>query len=331
MKTMYARHLAHLSKTGWEEMDLVKIGEASGLGADFFNSKDHHWSTQGSRVTADAIAALVQKWSGWAKVPKAEFELETREVRNPGSYRWVVLDRCGVDIPAEASSSYKAVAKAELSADALLGDAPPPGVVLIGTSQSRRQDYDALANRQYFEDSFAALLRSALQADVLNLAAAGGGTYTSIDGWLTSKEFQKDKPAVVVWEMNDSEGFEQPGFLRSMVPAVYGMCSKEDALAEFSGTLEGDIALAAPAGVAGTDYYVAMKFSDDSVTEFGVTFEHKGGTKDTVDMKRSPLLPNSGLFFTELSGGIKQPLQTARISVPAGSGGRLRARLCKVP
>ena len=332
MPAMYTRHLNALKKTGWQVTDLVALGKSSGLGAEFFNDKDHHWSTQGARVTAGLIAQLVEKHPGWAGVAKTAFELEVREVRNPGSYRWVVLDRCGIDIPAEVTKSYKAKSQAEVSADSLLGDAPPADVVLIGTSQSRRQDFDAIGNRQYFEDSFSALLRHSLSVDVLNLAAAGGGTFTSVDGWLTSKEFQKQKPKVVVWEMNDSEGFEQPAFLRTLVPAVHGRCSKDAAIARASGSVEGTVELAVPAGrkVIGDRYYLALKLSDSSIVDFKVTFDH-GGSRDAVPMKRSPLLPNSGLFFTELSGAMKKPLTSVRISLPADGSGRFDARICEAP
>lgn len=332
MGSMYGKHVAALRKTGWEIVDLMALGKSSGLGADFFNDKDHHWSTQGARITAGRVAELLGKAPLAAGLATKAFSLEEREVRNPGSYRWVVLDRCGIEIPAEVTTSYKSVADEEVSADSLLGDAPPADIVLLGTSQSRRQEYDVMSNRQYFEDSFAALLRHALQADVLNLAAAGGGTFTSIDGWITSREFQSQKPKVVIWELNDTEGFDPPELLRTLVPAVYGRCSKGDAVVAGSGKAGTPVQLSVPAGTKaiGTDYYLALRLSDATVVDFDVSFDH-GGAKDTVHIKRSPLLPNSGLFFAELSSGMKKPLSTVTVDLPAANSGRWDARLCKVP
>lgn len=329
---MHHEHARQLQEAGWEVPDLVALGESSGLGAEFFNDKDHHWSTQGARVTADAIAALVKAWPGATGIPSVAFDLAVTEVRNPGSYRWIVLDRCGVDIPAELTKSYKAVSTSAVSTDALLGDAVPPQVVLLGTSQSRRQDYDVMANRQYFEDSFSALLRHALQMDVANLAAAGGGTFTSMDGWLTSREFQKNKPKVIVWEMNDSEGFEPPATLRSLVPAVHGRCSKADAVVQASGTVADGMRFDLPPGlsVRGTDYYLALKLTDPSMVAFDLTFHH-GSRRDSLSVQRSPLLPNSKLFFAELSGSITAPLTAVSVKPAPDASGRWEARICAAP
>jgi alginate biosynthesis protein AlgX len=331
MAPMFAEHISDLRRSGWEAIDMVGLAKRSGLGAEFFNDKDHHWSTQGARLTAEEIARVVKASAMGKALTPRKFELQERDVRNPGSYRWVVLERCGVEIPAEVTTAYKAVTKQEVSSDSLLGDAPTPDVVLLGTSQSRRQDFDILGNRQYFEDSFAALLRYNLQADVANLAASGGGTFTSIDGFLTSKDFQKDKPAVIVWEMNDSEGYEEPPFLRSLVPAVHGRCSKDDAIVAASD--KGDKALlTVPAGkkIVGPDHYLALKLSDKTITRLTITFDH-GGVQDRVVFVRSHLLPNSGLFFSEVSPAQRKPLSSIRVDLPAGSTGRWDARLCRVP
>lgn len=330
MSARYKEHIQALTKAGWEAPNLVELGVSSGLGADFFNHMDHHWSTQGARVTADAVAALIKASPLSAGIPAKPFKLLTTEVINPGSYRWVVLDRCGVNIPAELSKSYKAESEDAVSADSLLGDEAPAEIVLLGTSQSRRQDFDAKANRQYFEDSFSALLRSALQMDVENLAAAGGGTYTSIDGWLTSRGFQKKKPKVVIWEMNDSEGFEHEHFLRGLVPAVHGRCSKSDAIAQGSGMVADGIRLEVPANleVSGVDYYLALKFTDAALVDFTTTFHH-GKSKDTVSMHRSPLLPNSKLFFTELAARMTGALTAVSVAAPSTGSGKWEARICK--
>jgi alginate biosynthesis protein AlgX len=330
MSSMYARHIKAMRTTGWEVLDLVTLAQDTKLGAEFFNDKDHHWSTQGARVTAGAVAAAVKKSPFFAGVTKKAFTLTSRDVRNPGSYRWVVLDRCGIEIPAEVTKSYSAESAEEVSADSLLGDEASPEIVLIGTSQSRRQDFDALGNRQYFEDSFSALLRSELQADVLNLAAAGGGTFTAVDGLLTSREFQKNKPKVLIWEMNNAEGFDEVDKLRTLVPAVYGRCSKSDAIVSVTGSGNEPIELAVPAGtkVMGNRYYLSVKLSDTSIVSFQVTFNH-GGSKDGVPVGRSPLLPNSGLYFVEVSGAIKKPLSSVNVTLPAGANGRWDARLCE--
>jgi hypothetical protein len=332
MAAAYREVVATLRAAGWSVPDLVEIAGESRLGADFFNGQDHHWSTRGAQATAEAIAVLLQRSPGWSSVARAGFDLEERRVANPGTYRFLVVDKCRTSVPSKETTSYKAVPRAAVSASALLGDGPAPDVVLVGTSQSRRQDFDALTRKDYFEDSFAALLRASMGADLLNLAAEGGGTFTSIESWLTSPEFQQGRPRVLIWEMNQTDGFDQPELLRRLVPAVHGTCRTADALAAQTGdAADGiDLAAATSLALAGSRIYLSVRLSDATVRGFDVTFTHAQVRKETVRVERSALLPNSGLFFVELNPAITLPLSRVQVELP-GARGTVEARLCAAP
>lgn len=332
MADSYSRTLAELRKAGWEVPDLAAIAADSGLGPDFFNAMDHHWSTAGTNATAEVIAELLADAKELERVQRTPFSLETRDVENVGTYRYNVLQKCGGKIPAPVTTSYKAVSDREVSAASLLGDGPQPDVVLVGTSQSRRQDFDRLTGSAYFEDSFAALLRHHLSVDLLNMAAEGGGTFTSIESWLTSREFQKNRPRALIWEVNATDGFDQPEHLRQLVPAVHGVCSADDALAMHRGSAENGARLktSSSLALAGSRHYVAIKLTDKAAVNFAVTFTHAQTRKETVWVKRSPLLPNSGLFFVELNDAITLPLTSIDVATP-GAQGTVDARLCAAP
>ena len=81
--------------------------------------------------------------------------------------------------------------------------------------------------------------------------------------------------------------------------------------------------------IQGHRHYLALKLADKGVTDFSVSFKH-GSKTDTVAVKRSKLLPNSGLYFVELSD-IKAPLESVTVELPEGTTGTWNARICAAP
>ncbi len=82
-------------------------------------------------------------------------------------------------------------------------------------------------------------------------------------------------------------------------------------------------------GINSPNHYLVLKLSDPAVTEFSVTFGH-GSRDDVVPVKRSKLLPNSGLFFVEVSSQ-KTALDSITVDLPNGATGSWKASLCAVP
>lgn len=334
ISSAHHRRIEVLNRAGFVAQDMVDLANASGLGPEFFFHVDHHWSSEGLRVVARELGAMIRALPAYASMPRVEWQLMSRESRTAGTYRYVVITRCeGTDIPPMETLSYKAVRATEATAEALLGDEPEAPVVLVGTSQSRREEYD-LDRGVFTEDSFAALLRHELGVEVLNAAVPGGGSYVGIDGWLTSDDYQAGKPQVLVWETNDSDGFVDHAALRRIVPAAWGVCSDQDALLRAKGPV-------GPAGIEllnrdklpiqGSAYYVAIELTDHQVRDLDVTIGHSGGAFDNQHLARSALVANSGRFFLELSDALASPLQSIRISLPEGAQGSYLARVCTVP
>ncbi len=328
----YHRRMEALGAAGLLPVDVVSLAASSGLGAAMVRDRDPRWSGEGMRAVAGELAARIQALPAWASVPKHPFRLEERTVAWSGTYRYVVADRCGVPLPATPGPAFRAEPEDELAGAALLGESAVAQVVLVGTANSRRKDYDVLSDRAAFEDSFAALLRHALSARLLNLAVEGGGTYTALEAWLTGDEYGRNDPRVLIWEMADGDGFDDPAALRRIVPAAWGWCGDGDAIASAAGALaDGPPSLDVdPArGVQGHQHYVAIRLSDRGLTEFAITF-HQGDGAETVAMQRSRLLPNSGRFFVEL-GDAAAPLERVSIDLPPGSRGTWEARICAAP
>ena len=131
--------------------------------------------------------------------------------------------------------------------------------------------------------------------------------------------------------MNDGDGFEDLATLRRLVPAAWGRCGDSEAVAHSSGELGRyrPILDVDTPGIQGNRHYLVLQLSDLGLTGFEVAFQH-GSRTDSVSVKRSKLLPNSGLFFVELSDA-KASLESVSVDLPGGATGRWDARICAAP
>lgn len=331
MAEMHHRRVQALNALGLRALDLVDIARDAGLGAGFFRPVDHHWTTQGSLAVAEALARDIRSRPVYASLRKADFDVKTREVNDSGTYFYLMETKCGVLLPSQTTLTYASVRKGADAARSLLQDEPDPDVVLVGTSESRREDFD-IKTGAYTEESFPAQLRHALGADVLNAAVEGGGPYVSIEGYLTSDDYRDHPPKVLIWETHDADGLTDAATLRRIAAAAAGPCGKDEALARASGRVEPGkpVDLRAPAGfsVRAASATLALELTDRAVSSFDVSFIGEKGTAEDQAVSRSTLVPRTGRFFVAPAGDDDAPLASVRVAFPPGAGGDYDARLC---
>ena len=144
-----------------------------------FLKTDTHWTPNGARVAAGEV----EKIAHGIKLPHAKFVTAT----GPDAARAGDLTRY---VPGVAMTDrFKTFTTEQQNAN-LLGNAPVPHVVLVGTSYS--------AMRQWNFDGF---LKQALQADVLNMSDEGQGPFSVMKKYLDSAAFKAAPPRLVVWEI----------------------------------------------------------------------------------------------------------------------------------
>ncbi|TQV65225.1 MAG: cell division protein FtsQ [Halothiobacillaceae bacterium] len=173
---------------------LLEVRQRAGAAYD---RSDTHWSIEGAKAAAAAMAASARDL-GYAPGTPVRIEYEASEPRP----RWGDLVRlAGLDglpehlrpapdqVPA-LSFSAQASESGSISADALFGDAPNERVALVGTSFSRNAH-------------FADFLSQALATEAGNLAKDGGGFALSMAELLEQDIKQGSPTPWVIWEITE--------------------------------------------------------------------------------------------------------------------------------
>ncbi|MDB5665874.1 hypothetical protein [Cypionkella sp.] len=192
---IYTDFITRLNQAGVEATDMMtalrtnKGGERALFGADF------HWTSQGARLGAQAIAETLKADPDYADLPKQTFVTTAiaPEVAFSGMRR-TLQGYCENSLPPTETMAYRTEATASTD-DAAAGldiFATPSDVlpaVLVGTSYS-----DSPIN------NFAGFLAEYSQLEIVNYAITGGNQFGSMTSYMTSDEFKAQRPRFLIWE-----------------------------------------------------------------------------------------------------------------------------------
>ncbi len=204
---------ATLQDAGLHVTDLAAVVTAT---PNYFFRRDHHWTPDGSRASAAAVAQTVKATPAFRSTAAKAQTFTTAAVETvaqTGSFGEAIGQICGKNPPAEKFSRYQTVVKSAGNDDLFGASAPP--ITLAGTSNSARQDLN-----------FAGFLAQATGLEVLNVSAVGGGPQAALEAYLRSETFRQAKPVFLVWEFATLFDVPQdPTFYRQLIPSVRGACS----------------------------------------------------------------------------------------------------------
>ncbi len=309
--------------------DLVAFAAEHGADQPFFLKRDLHWSPQGARLSAQAVAESLKPLSALQTLPKQVFQSESVGTEpQVGSWQKIVEEDCGAELPPEEVEQFvtRVVSEAGSAADQLFGEVEAPQVVLLGDSNSQRPDGQPGFN-------FDGFLREYLGLDVLNAAVNGGGAFTSLKAYFSSPEYALEPPAIALWEFrNWSLGADYIPEFRQAIPSVYGPCEGERLLSQAQADLEdGELRLDNEAELAqGNEVYLHLKVADPTLNSLAVVLRYTDGSEESLELENSTRAANAGDFFLELSSDISAPLSEAVVSVPKGHQGSIVGNLCLV-
>ncbi len=277
----------------------------------YFFRRDHHWTPDGARSSAEAVAAAITGTPTFASTTFAPQTFRTEAVKaeaQRGSFGEAIGRICGRTPPAETFTRYRTVAE-PLGG---LFDTLTPPIALVGTSNSARDDLN-----------FAGFLAQASGLEVLNASLIGGGPEAALAAYLRSPTFREARPAFLVWEFATLFNVPQnPLFYRQLVPSVRGACSIGESTASVTRALGETVPLFE--GAQGDAEFLYLNVSDLSQTAFDVRLRYANGRRETVRLERPNREGNDGRFFLELGGR----LQTATLQMPASAEGEAEARVC---
>ncbi len=330
-KVDYAQTLAaNFSKDVAIENYLAALQEYEALGIMTVNPLDYlkenpdtldfkldmHWTPQGARQIARAVAASLNNLPEFQALGKNTFTLtETITTDYTGTYSSQVAELCGTPLPSELLQRY------DLTGGASVGllDSAAPDIILLGTSFS---------NAQFSFDSF---LKESTGVDVLPISINGGSRWYSFEQLFLDSD--TPLPKIILWEFpaKTVEGWEIT-YLRRVTPMIHGACSLENSLISQSTEISPTqpVALQSSEGVAiqGANSFVVLEFPDVTLRNFLLTLKYQDGTQEDVRVNRDERVENNGLFLVELTDGASI-LNTVEVLDTDYSGG-VSARVCNI-
>ena len=198
----------------------LKGDERPFFGADF------HWTSQGARAAAQAIAREIKATPAYAELTPSTFESKPlgRQVAFSGMRR-SLQSFCRKPLPPTETMAYKTTpvesAAGDVTAlDIFAGSDKAVPAVLVGTSFS-----DSSIN------NFAGFLSEFTGLEIVNYAITGGNQYGAMTSYLTSDEFKDQRPRFLIWENPIYNNLAQNGSapLEELIAAAGTSCT--DALA----------------------------------------------------------------------------------------------------
>lgn len=194
----------------------VKGDERPFFGADF------HWTSQGARAAAQAIATEIKATPAYGELTPSNFESKPlgKQVAFSGMRR-SLQSFCRKPLPPTETMAYKTtpVENAggdDTTLDIFAGSDSAVPAVLVGTSFS-----DSSIN------NFAGFLSEFTGLEIVNYAITGGNQYGALTSYLTSDEFKDQRPRFLIWENPIYNNLAQNGSapLEELIAAAGTSCT----------------------------------------------------------------------------------------------------------
>ncbi|MHA6345155.1 alginate O-acetyltransferase AlgX-related protein [Roseivivax sp. CAU 1761] len=268
----YQDFLGKLEGAGIAAVDAVAALREAGQGAELpFIASDFHWSAEGARAAARAVAERLEALPGMAELPRTEHVTRaTDPVSIASPMRRQIQPYCAESLPQARTQGFVTEAAGQAdSGGGIFADAESaPPISLVGTSMSAEPAFN-----------FAGFLAEAAEMEVANYAITGGNQYGSLTSYLLSEDFRAAPPDVIVWENpiynNLGEFGEEP--LLELIAAVRDECSPVETEILADGTLAADLA----PGALGPD--TAIRADSGEATGRQATFTFRAGDATVVE------------------------------------------------
>ncbi len=188
----YRQFRSALLQRGITAPDLERVLQRAKAGERVFLRTDTHWTPQGARVAAGALAEVVDRLLERRHAPRRRFapipEGKRTYAGDLTAFLPVMPFRGRVGAQADQIWEYR-VEDLDPPDIGLFDEVPHP-VTLVGTSYSAGDVWD-----------FEGALKVELQAAVLNLAEEGRGPFAPMCRYLAGDTIDEVPPDVVVWEI----------------------------------------------------------------------------------------------------------------------------------
>lgn len=310
---VYEDQVKRLKDRGVNAVDLLSaLRTTDGSNPPFFRS-DFHWTSRGAETAAQTIGALIKAMPAYADVTPVTFETKPigAELAVSGMRR-TLQAYCVLNLPPVVSTAYETVEVASTDANLdIFGDSGGGGgtggtddeIALVGTSFS-----DALV------PNFAGFLAEYASLPVANMAITGGNQFGAITSYLTSREFQENRPKFLVWENPIYNNLAQfgTGSITELIAAARDECKPigdNKVVDRAAGKFEAELGSTAiePSQVLLADA------GDNGSRDVVVNFQAKDGRTFTREIHRGDRFRGTGRFYIPLES--LDSLELAKVSI----------------
>jgi alginate biosynthesis protein AlgX len=192
---VYKDQIKRLRDRGVVAVDLIPALTTADPQHPTFFQADFHWTSEGARRSAEAVAATIKALPDYAGLTPHKFETtEIGDAVGVSTMRRTMQPYCVESLPLAKTMAYKTeeVQDANASVDIFgANDASSNGgeIVLVGTSFS-----DAPSQ------NFGGFLAQYSGLPVSNVSVTGGNQFGSVTSYITSREFTQKRPRYLIWE-----------------------------------------------------------------------------------------------------------------------------------
>lgn len=193
-QTQYADFITAMREANIPAIDLVPVLSSPNI--QTYLRTDTHWTPEGARLAAHAIAASVASAYPYLTYPHTTYQVsKSSEIEHRGDLlRYVAVkpfeEKFG--ITPDQLNVYQFMAQpveGTSGGDDLFGESVIP-VTLVGTSYSANKNWP-----------FADFLKESLQTDLVNAADEGLGPFEVMQNYLKSDAFKTTPPQLLIWEI----------------------------------------------------------------------------------------------------------------------------------
>lgn len=311
---VYEDQVKRLNAKGVLAVDLLSaLRTTDGTNPPFFRS-DFHWTSKGAETAAQTIGGMIKQLPAYADVTPVTYETKATgaELAVSGMRR-TLQAYCVLSLPPVISTAYETVevASADASLD-IFGDSGGSGaaegatndeIALVGTSFS-----DALV------PNFSGFLAQYSSLPVANMAITGGNQFGAITSYLTSREFQANRPKFLVWENPIYNNLAQfgTGSLTELIAAARNDCKpvgNTPVIDRAKGLYEADLT---GTPIAPNQVLLADA-GDNGSRDVVLNFESTDGRTFSREVHRGDRFRGTGRFFIPLES--LDSLELAKVSI----------------
>ncbi len=235
------------------------------------------------------MAETLKQVPGFEAIPKKQFESKRVGLLSKlGTFHKAAAQLCGNSYATQYVDRFETEPVGASDSGDLFGDGGNPQIALVGTSNS---------GPAY---NFAGFLEEFSGADILNNAVSGGGFDSSLLAYMTSEEFHKNPPKILIWEFATHYDMAQKSFYRQAMPLVDNGCSgRKTVLSRKVKLRQGrnEVLLNSAALPIRSGSYVAdVTYSDPSVHELKNTIWYMNGRREQLKIEQSKAVDTGGRY-----------------------------------